>query len=142
MVSRVTFIIYCCCSLTFVDSFIHVLNTFIEHLCMRCQAVLQVLRMQQRTKQRECAVWYEDLVVCLTCQNSLEKLANHDSFPALRIMPLLELDVRKEVAVEDGGGNQARRAPIYGMFQGGPKSSHCWGTFRGLIVPLTAFRTL
>lgn len=52
-----------------------------------------------------CAVWCEDLVVCLTCWNSFEKLANHHSFPALRITPLLELDVRRKVAVEDGGGN-------------------------------------
>lgn len=40
-------------------------------------------------------------MVCLTCWNSFEKLANHHSFLALRITPLLYLDFRREVETED-----------------------------------------
>lgn len=78
-----------------------------------------------------CAVECEDLVVCLTCWNFFEKLANH-SFLAFRIMPLLELDVavRKEVRKEKWRlrmlgeirrGDHVFFWDINRMFQGGPE---------------------
>lgn len=56
-------------------------------------------------------------MLCLTCWNSLEKLANRHSFPALRITPLLYLDFRRQVATEDVRGNQAMRSPVFLGYQ-------------------------
>lgn len=101
-----------------------------------------------------CAVECEDLVVCLTCWNFFEKLANH-SFLAFRIMPLLELDVavRKEVRKEkwwlrmlgELGGEVVYFSGIStGRSKVALRSSRAsccfWGTSHGLVVLLTAFR--
>lgn len=98
------------CPLTCVDSFIHVLIRYLLSTYIR--GIRQYSRFCEYTWEQdkvpafeECAVWYKDLAVCRTCWSSFEKLASHHSFPALAVMPLLELDVRREVAVEGGRGN-------------------------------------
>lgn len=49
-------------------------------------------------------------MVCLTCGDSFKNLVNHYSFPAPRVMLLLDLGVRREVAIKDMRGKEAERA--------------------------------
>lgn len=89
-------------------------------------------------------------MVCLTCWNSFEKLANH-SFPALRILTLLDLDFGREMVMEDVRGNLAGDHLFFWdsnrMFQGGPGENVLTVVASGvachvLVVLLTAFRIL
>lgn len=74
-------------------------------------------------------------------QNIFEKLASHYSLSALRIMPMVELDDKGEVVVENardvggGGAESGREIMFFGISElyGGPRKEVLRGIASGVL---------